>query len=67
MTIEVGDIVKFKEATSPHDVGRVCKDNGTTFCVYWSVAATCLRVGKGSLEVTTGDVPPCPAECTAGC
>jgi len=66
MSISVGDVVKFSNASGKADLGRVCKDNGITVCVHFN-AGGCLRVAKAALEVTSGPAPAVSEECSAGC
>lgn len=66
MTVEVGDIVRFKDSGPRAEIGRVCKDNGFTVCVYFK-ASGCLRVGKGDLEPASGKAPECTGPCREGC
>lgn len=66
MTISVGDVVRFAKQGANSELGRVCKDNGITVCVYFK-SGGCLRVAKGALEVTEGKAPECSAACSEGC
>ncbi len=66
MSIAVGDIVKFKDASAGAEIGRVCKDNKVTVCVQFQKSG-CLRVAKSDLEITTGKAPECDEACKNGC
>ena len=66
MAISVGDIVKFKDASSKGEVGRVCKDNGISVCVHFH-STGCLRVSKRDLEPASGKAPDCDEPCRTGC
>lgn len=66
MTINVGDVVRFKDAGSRSEVGRVCKDNGVSVCVHFGTTG-CLRVSKRVLEPATGKAPECDDPCRSGC
>ena len=66
MSVNVGDVVKFKESGSGGELGRVCKDNGVSVCVQFK-SSGCLRVRKGDLEVAPGKAPECSDPCKSGC
>ena len=66
MTVNVGDIVKFKDSGPKGEIGRVCKDNGISVCVQFK-STGCLRVSKSDLEITSGKAPECSDKCKEGC
>ena len=66
MSVNVGDVVRFKREGSKGELGRVCKDNGISVCVHFK-ASGCLRVLKDDLEATSGKAPECSAECKEDC
>ena len=66
MSVNVGDVVRFKSEGSKGELGRVCKDNGISVCVHFK-SSGCLRVLKDDLEATSGKAPECSAECKEDC
>ena len=66
MSVNVGDVVKFKDSGSAGELGRVCKDNGISVCVQFKTSG-CLRVRNGDLEVSPGKAPECSEPCKSGC
>ena len=66
MAIDIGDIVQFADVGPEAELGRVCKDNGMTACVFFK-SSGCLRVRKCDLMIASGNVPECPPECKSGC
>ncbi len=66
MSVNIGDVVKFKDSGAKGEVGRVCKDNGVTVCVQFK-SSGCLRVRKNDLEKASGKAPECSEACKAGC
>ena len=66
MSVNVGDVVRFKSEGSKGELGRVCKDNGISVCVHFK-ASGCLRVLKDDLEATSGKAPECSAGCKEDC
>ena len=66
MSVNVGDVVRFKSEGSKGELGRVCKDNGISVCVHFK-SSGCLRVLKDDLEATAGKAPECSAACKEDC
>ena len=66
MSVNVGDVVRFKSEGSKGELGRICKDNGISVCVHFKTSG-CLRVLKDDLETTAGKAPECSAECKEDC
>ena len=66
MSVNVGDVVRFKSEGSKGELGRVCKDNGISVCVLFK-SSGCLRVLKDDLEATAGKAPECSAACKEDC
>lgn len=66
MSVNVGDVVRFKSEGTKGELGRVCKDNGISVCVHFK-SSGCLRVLKDDLEATSGKAPECSAACKEDC
>ena len=62
MSVEIGDVVKFKDSGSRGEIGRVCKDHGISVSVQFK-STGCLRVRKNDLEPATGKAPECAGNC----
>jgi uncharacterized protein YodC (DUF2158 family) len=48
MTVNVGDIVKFKDSGSKGEIGRVCKDNGISVCVQFKSSSNARRAAESA-------------------
>ena len=66
MSVNVGDVVRFKSEGTKGELGRVCKDNGISVCVHFK-SSGCLRALKDGLEATSGKAPECSAACKEDC
>jgi hypothetical protein len=47
--------------------GRVCRDSGNGFYCVRFESLGCVRVGEGSIEVSTEPAPQCDSDCVQGC